>query len=114
MRRRHSVLKAKRPGHLWLLDFTRVGGLLRTVFVGAVIDGSSRKVLALGVAPDEAPPQTLVTAEGRQFTSTAFRWALEDHGASHVFGRVGLNGSCSLIEAFWKSFHVEFADRLFL
>ena len=55
-----------------------------------------------------------MTDHGRQFTSRTFRWALEDHGISHQLGRVGVNGSCSLIEAFWEPFQVEFADGLFL
>ena len=44
-------LPARRPGQMWLLDFTTVGGMLRSVVVGAVIDAFSRRVLALRVAP---------------------------------------------------------------
>src|SRR5262245_26555032 len=44
---------AKHPGHLWFVDFTKVGNTLRSVFVGAVIDGHSRKVLAVTVSPSE-------------------------------------------------------------
>ncbi len=41
-------LLAKRPNHVWMIDFTRLGGVVRPVFVGAVIDAFSRKVLAIG------------------------------------------------------------------
>jgi hypothetical protein len=43
------VLLAKHPGHVWMLDFTRVGGVLRPLWIGAVLDAFSRKVLAVGV-----------------------------------------------------------------
>jgi hypothetical protein len=33
-----SGLRAKRPNHIWLIDFTRLGGVVKPVFVGAVID----------------------------------------------------------------------------
>ena len=41
------------PGHTWILDFTTVGGLLRRVHVGAVVDACSRRVLALAAWPTE-------------------------------------------------------------
>jgi transposase InsO family protein len=82
-------LVARRPDHIWLLDFTRVGGLFRSVWVGAVIDAFSRKVLAIGVVRGEptvafairllceavgvaGAPRWVVTDRGSQFTSRAF------------------------------------------
>jgi len=41
-------LLAKRPNHIWMIDFTRLGGSVRPAFVGAVIDAFSRRVLAIG------------------------------------------------------------------
>lgn len=40
---------------MWLIDFTRVGGILRSVRVGAVIDAFARKVLSIGVVAAEPP-----------------------------------------------------------
>ena len=38
VRSRRGPLVATRPNHIWLIDFTRVGGLFRSVRVGALID----------------------------------------------------------------------------
>jgi transposase InsO family protein len=42
------TLLAKRPNHVWMIDFTRIGGIFRPLWVGAVIDAYSRRVLAIG------------------------------------------------------------------
>lgn len=39
---RGRVLLAKRPDHIWTIDFTRVGGIVCPLWVGAVIDAYSR------------------------------------------------------------------------
>ncbi len=45
---------ARHPGHVYVIDFTRVTlGSFRTVVVGAVLDLYSRKIMALDVAPRE-------------------------------------------------------------
>src|SRR5262245_40870208 len=125
-------LVAKRPGHLWFIDFTRVGGFFRSVFVGAVIDGCSRKVLAIAVAPREpaaalavrllrqsvqahgAAPTWVVTDRGRQFTSKLFARALKRRRIRRRFGAVGRKGSIVLIERFWRSCKFECARGLVL
>ena len=125
-------LIAKRPGHLWFIDFTRVGGLFRSFVVGAVIDGFSRKVLALrvtahepsaafavrllreAVAENGSAPKWMVSDHGRQLTSPSFRRALRARGIRPRLGAIGKTGSLALIERFWKSFKVEHARGLFL
>jgi putative transposase len=124
-------LLAKRPQHIWFLDFTRVGGLLRSVRVGAVVDAYSRKVLAIGVAPKEpsaasavallreairryGPPTWVVTDHGKQFTAAAFIRALRLHGIRRRYGAVGRKGSISIIERFWRSLKSEHAHGLIL
>jgi putative transposase len=131
--RRGGELLAKSPNHVWLVDFTRVGGIFRSVFVGAVVDAFSRKVLALRVCAVEptaalavrllrdalrghGAPRHLVTDHGRQFTSVAFRRALARRGIRHRFGAVAKRGSRSLarIDRFWRSMKSEYALGLFL
>jgi putative transposase len=131
--RRAGELLAKRPNHVWLVDFTRVGGLFRSVFVGAVVDAFSRKVLALRVCAAEptaafavrlrreavlghGAPGHVVTDHGRQFTSAAFRRALARRGIRRRFGAVARRGSRSLarIDRFWRSMKSEYARGLFL
>jgi putative transposase len=123
---------AKYPDHLWFIDFTKVGNALRSVFVGAVTDGYSRKVLAVGIWPQEptalfavrllreaiaeagVAPKWFVTDHGTQFTSKLFTRALARRGIRRRFGRVHRHGSLALIERLWKSFHTEYAGRLAL
>ncbi|MCK6460201.1 MAG: DDE-type integrase/transposase/recombinase, partial [Planctomycetes bacterium] len=131
--RRAAELLAKRPNHIWLVDFTRVGGLFRSVFIGAVVDAFSRRVLALRVCAKEptaafavrllreavlghAQPRHLITDYGRQFTSAAFKRALARRGIRHRFGAVARRGSRSLarIDRFWRSLKTEYAHGLFL
>jgi putative transposase len=115
------------------VDFTRVGGLFRSVFVGAVVDAFSRKVLALRVCVAEPTaafavrllreavlrhraPRHLITDHGRQFTSGAFARALARRGIRHRYGAVARSGSRSLarIDRFWKTLKHEYARGLFL
>ena len=44
-------LLAKHPNHIWMIDFTHLGGVVKPTFVSAVIDAYSRKVLATGFHP---------------------------------------------------------------
>ncbi len=124
-------LISRHPGHVWLLDFTRVGGPLRSVRVGAVIDAFSRRVLAIGAVPGEPTaafavrllreavraagiPDWVVTDHGRQFTSLAFTRALRRRGIRRRYGAIGQSGSIALIERFWRSLKNEYAGGLFL
>jgi putative transposase len=128
---RRGPLLAKHPGHLYLIDFTRVGGFLRSFVVGAVIDGFSRKVLAIAVASREPTasfavrllreavarygvPRWVVTDHGRQFTSASFTRALRQRGIRRRYGAVGRTGSLALIERFWRSMKEEYARGLVL
>ena len=125
------ALLAKRPNHIWLIDFTRVGGRFRSVRVGAVIDAFSRKILAIAVAPREptaafalrllrqaiataGAPTWIVTDHGRQFTSRAFTRALTRRRIRRRYGAVGKMGSIALIERFWRSMKEEYARGLVL
>lgn len=128
-RRAHGPLVAKHPKHIWFLDFTRVGGQLRSVRVGAVIDAYSRKVLAIGVAPHEpsaryavfllrdairkfGPPTWIVTDHGKQLTAHMFMRVLRPHGVRRRFGAIGKSGSIAVIERFWRSMKREHAHGL--
>lgn len=122
---------AKHPRHLYMIDFTRVGGLLRSVFVGAVVDACSRKVLAIGVAPHEptaafavrllreavqnhGAPTWIVSDHGKQLTAKSFTRALRSRAIRQRFGAVHRSGSIALIERFWKSMKTEHATWLWL
>ena len=127
----HAALVAKHPNHLWFIDFTKVGGIFRSVVVGAVIDGYSRKVLALRVAPHEpsaafavrlvreavravGAPTWLVSDHGTQFTAGEFRRALRSLDIGHRYGALHRTGSIARMERFWKSLKEEFVRGLAL
>lgn len=129
LRGTRGPILAKRPQHIWFLDFTRVGGLLRSVRVGAIVDAFSRKVLAIAVAPKEpsaafavallreairryGPPTWIVTDKGTQLTAAEFIRALQLHGIRRRYGAVGRKGSISIIERFWRSMKAEHAHGL--
>jgi transposase InsO family protein len=117
---RRGRLAAKRPGHIWIADFTRLRSIFRSVVVGAVVDAFSREVLAIRVCqtePDAAfavrllreamhthgRPRWIVTDHGVQFTSRRFGGYLR-RGRIHLrFGAVGRSNSIATIERFWRS-----------
>ena len=99
--------------------------------VGSVVDGFSRKVLAIAVAPTEpsalfavrllrqairefGPPTGGISDHGKQFTSKEFCRELRRHGIRHRYGAVHQHGSVSIIERWWKSMKNEFAHGLIL
>ena len=124
-------LVARRPNHVWMIDFTRLGGVVRPAFVGAVIDAFSRRVLAIGYlrgAPHarfaaallrraiarQGPPTWLVSDKDRALRNRIVNTLLRRHGARRRYGRVGRKGSIAIIERFWRSLKQEYVRGLFL
>ena len=72
----HTGLLAKRPNHIWMIDFTKVGGFVRPLWIGAVIDAYSRQVLAIG-AVRGAPSSTFAVRLLREAIrrNGTLRWA---------------------------------------
>ena len=123
-------LLAKRPNHIWMLDFTRLKGRVRKTWVGAIIDVHSRKVLAMASirkAPTSAFACRLIRAAAREHGSAT--WFVTDQdpivrraknvnalarrlGMRRRYGAVGRKGSIAIIERFWKSMKVENARHL--
>lgn len=75
-----ASLLAKNPNHIWMIDFTRIGGLVKPAFVCAVIDAYSRQVLSIGFIRGEPNSRfanrLLRRAIGRQGAPT---WLVSDH-----------------------------------
>jgi len=125
------VLLAKRPDHIWMIDFTRVGGILCPLWIGAVIDAFSRRVLAIGAvrgAPNSAfavrllraairgngVPRWLVTDKDPVLRGGLVQRLLTAHGILRRYGAVGRRGSIALIERTWRSMKQEYVRHLFL
>ena len=124
-------LLAKRPDHIWMIDFTRLGGLVRPAFVGAVLDAYSRRVLAIGLRRGEPTaafairllrraiarhgvPTWLVSDRDRAFRNRRVNGFLRRHAIGRRYGAVGRKGSIALIERFWRSLKTEYVNGLFL
>ncbi len=128
---RGRVLLAKRPDHIWMIDFTRVGGIVRPLWIGAVIDAFSRRVLAVGAirgGPSSAfavrllreairrngTPRWLVTDKDPVLRGGLVQRLLTHHGILRRYGAIGRRGSIALIERTWRSLKSEYVRHLFL
>jgi putative transposase len=116
-------LNIDRPNQVWAMDLTYIPMARGFVYLVAVLDWYSRKVLAWRVsitmdvhfcieALEEAmarfgPPEIMNTDQGSQFTSLAFTGLLKHHGI-----RISMDGKGSwrdnvFIERLWKSVKYE-------
>lgn len=128
---RYAGLLAKRPNHIWMIDFTRLQGAIRPVFVGAVIDAFSRKVLVIGFIRGEpksnfamrllreaidchGAPTWLVSDKDRALRNRIVNALLRRHGIRRRYGAVGKSGSIAIIERMWRSMKQEYVRHLFL
>ncbi|MDJ0522811.1 MAG: integrase core domain-containing protein, partial [Planctomycetota bacterium] len=128
---RYAGLLARRPNHIWMIDFTRLGGVVRPVFVGAVIDAYSRKVLAIGFirgepnsnfamrllreAIDRRGARTwLVSDKDRALGNKLVNALFRRRGIRRRYGAVGRKGSIAIIERMWRSMKQEYVHHLFL
>jgi putative transposase len=129
--RNHAGLLARRPYHMWMIDFTRVGGIVRPLWVGAVIDAFSRKVLAIGCVRGgpgaafavrllrralrcHAAPTWLVSDKDTALRNQLVNTLLLRHGIRRRYGAVGKKGSIAIIERLWRSMKQEYVRHLFL
>jgi transposase InsO family protein len=129
-RRRPGILRPRAPRHMFFADFTRVRSLFRlfSITIGAVLDGFSRKVVAITAWRGEPTakdarellrraiqraggrPRHFVTDRGTQFTARIFRRYLRRRRIRHRYGAVGCHGSIALVERFWLTLKTELLD----
>ena len=125
------VLLARRPDHIWMIDFTRVGGVVRPLWIGAVIDAFSLRVLAVGAIRDGpssafavrllrdairrgGTPRWLVTDKDSVLRGGLVQRLLTRHGILRRYGAVGRKGSIALIERTWRTLKSEYVRHLLL
>ena len=122
-------LVAKGPGHVALLDFTRVPGLFRCVWVGAAVDAFSRKILALRAfaGPSGAAAVALMrdalrregrivwvlSDQGPEFTCGRLGRFLRRRGIRRRFGAPGRKQSTAIVERFFRALKAEYVDAFF-
>jgi len=125
------ILRAKRPGHIWMLDLTDIRGLfgLFKFKLAVVIDVFSRMPLMGQIfmsdpsanqmaelvqiaAAKHGAPNHFVNDHGPQFTSCEFKARLAALGVKQRFGAVGKSGSIAIIERFWRTVKDTFKLKL--
>lgn len=117
------TLKVERPNQVWAMDITYLPMARGFVYLAAVIDWHSRRVLAWRVsitmetafcleAVEEAiarhgGPSIFNTDQGSQFTSEAFTGLLKQHGIAISMDGKGCWRDNVFIERLWKSVKYE-------
>jgi putative transposase len=111
------------PNQAWAMDITYIPMARGFVYLAAVLDWYSRRVLAWRVsismdtsfcldAVEEAvarygPPQIFNTDQGSQFTSEAFTGLLKSHGIAISMDGKGCWRDNVFVERLWKSIKYE-------
>ena len=112
-------LTITRPDHVWAMDITYIPMAKDFVYLAAVIDWATRKVLAYRVsitmqadfciaAVEEAiakygVPEIFNTDQGRQFTSEAFTGLLKQHGIAISMDGKGAWRDNVFVERLWRT-----------
>ena len=116
-------LKIDRPNQVWAMDITYIPMARGFVYLAAVLDWHSRRVLSWRVsitmdtdfcieAVEEAiarhgTPEVFNTDQGSQFTSQAFTGLLKNHGIAISMDGKGCWRDNVFIERLWKSVKYE-------
>jgi len=116
-------LTIDRPNQVWAMDITYIPMARGFVYLAAVVDWYSRKVLAWRVsismetdfcieAVEEAfqrygTPEIVNTDQGSQFTSAAFTGLLQEHGIRISMDGNGCWRDNVFVERLWKSVKYE-------
>jgi len=116
-------LKISRPNHVWAADITYIPMARGFVYLFAVLDWASRRVLAwrlsntlttdfcLGAVQDAVvrygPPEIFNTDQGCQFTSQEFTGLLLNHGIKISMDGRGCWRDNVFVERLWRSVKYE-------
>jgi len=116
-------LTIDRPNQVWAMDITYIPMARGFVYLTAVVDWYSRKVLSWRVsitmdvhfcleALEEAiarygPPEIMNTDQGSQFTSQAFTGVLKDHSVRISMDGKGAWRDNVFVERLWRSVKYE-------
>ena len=100
------TMKVERPNHVWAMDITYIPMAKGFVYLAAVVDWFTRRVLTWRLSitmdaefcvealqealADHGKPEIFNTDQGAQFTSTAFTSVLVEAGGGDQHGRQGL------------------------
>jgi putative transposase len=117
------AIKGKYPNHLWSIDFTTVYIWFKQLYILAIIDHYSRKVMALvttfnptadwtivnitKVIQTYGKPKHLITDKGGQFRAGIFIKFLKGFGIQHRYASISKANGNSKVERFFLSLKYE-------
>lgn len=125
-------IRARHPMHVAMIDLTSVQlPLIRKIWIGAVVDVFSRKVLAIrawsrtpkardlrtllsGAIKRYGRPRYLITDQGTQFTANLFTQYLKRQKIRRRYGAVGKFQSVAIIDRFHESLKREYTGQWIL
>ena len=118
-----KAINGRYPNHIWSIDLTTVYVFLRPLYILAILDHYSRKVMTLSttfnptadwtidrinkVVADCGKPKHLISDYGTQFTANEFRAYMERQGIYHRYARVSKANGNSKVERFFRSLKYE-------
>jgi putative transposase len=116
-------LAIERPNQVWAADITYIPMARGFVYLVAILDWATRRVLAWRVSNslttdfcleavedairNHGVPEILNTDQGSQFTSSAFIGLLQQHGIAISMDGKGCWRDNVIVERFWKSIKYE-------
>jgi putative transposase len=127
----HRHFVATRPNQLWVADITYVPTWTATLYLAAVLDVWSRRVIgwamethlrtelvltALDMAIDQRRPQSVIhhSDQGCQYTAVGFGLRCREAGVRPSMGTVGHCYDNALCESFFATLECELLDRVTL
>lgn len=124
-----EVPKPTGPNQIWVADITFIKVGQDWLYLAAILDRYSRKIVGWGISPDcdtslvlqalamalqrRKPPAHLLfhSDRGVQYASQAFREALQAHGFTPSMSRKGNCYDNAFMESFWSSLKIELVYR---
>jgi len=118
-----KAINGKYPNHIWSIDLTTVYIFFRPLYILAILDHYSRKVMTLVSTFNPTAewvirniqdknqtygkPKHLISDYGTQFTAGEFKSYLKQQGICHRYARVSQANGNSKVERFFRSLKYE-------
>ncbi len=126
---KQRAINGKYPNHIWSVDLTTIYIFFRPLYIMAIIDHYSRKVLCLCTTFNPTAgwvikqthqtllgfgkPKHLISDYGGQFTAGDFKTYIKHREIRHRYAKISKANGNSKVERFFKSLKYEFLN-LFL
>ncbi|MFH1231023.1 MAG: DDE-type integrase/transposase/recombinase [Planctomycetota bacterium] len=117
------AINGKYPNHIWSIDLTTVYVFFRPLYILAILDHYSRKVMTLAttfnptsnwvirnigqIIEHYGKPKHLISDYGTQFTANDFREYVERQNIYHRYARISKANGNSKVERYFRSLKYE-------